>query len=183
MTKTGKKRQKNVKKNINTRFWISQCVQKSAAFGRKINILSSKPILEHLESSEFFPFSGRRPHFFAHTEKFKTLCLCFFQGFSRFLSWPWFGTNIHSDWEIITGACFMMYYCHGKLTKAVLKLLGIRSSIISKHQLLVNVHWMFMSVDWVIMGKKIRIFSVGVFVWNISNCWIRICKLVMMWWV
>ena len=27
--------------------------------------------------------SGRRPHFFAHTEKFKTLCLCFF---SRFLT-------------------------------------------------------------------------------------------------
>ena len=26
---------KTVKKNINTRFWISQCAQKSAAFGRK----------------------------------------------------------------------------------------------------------------------------------------------------
>ena len=37
----------------------------------------------------------------------------------------------------------MMYYCHAKLTKEVLKLLGIRSSIISKHQLMkvsLNVH-------------------------------------------
>ena len=31
--------------------------------------------------SIFLRFSGRRPHFFAHTEKFKTLCLCFFWQF------------------------------------------------------------------------------------------------------
>eukprot|EP00493_Phyllostaurus_siculus_P021967 UN22297 len=61
---------------------------------------------------------------------------------------------------MITGVCFMMYYCHAKLTKEVLKLLGIRSSIISKHQLMkvsLNVHERR-------LGKDIRIFDVRVFV-------------------
>ena len=36
-------------------------------------------------------FSGRRPHFFAHTEKSKSLCLTFLSRFfSRFLYWPYF---------------------------------------------------------------------------------------------
>ena len=61
---------------------------------------------------------------------------------------------------MITGVCFMMYYFHGKLTKAVLKLLGIRSSINFK----AAIGEVFIERSWRRLDKNLRMFSVGVFV-------------------
>lgn len=63
--------------------------------------------------------------FFTYTGSSTIWCPYVCASKMKLWKWNWFGTNIHSDWERITRVCFMMYDCHGTMTKAVLMLVGL----------------------------------------------------------